>query len=38
MEQDDAGSRGITTVEIEESQTVALGKGTDGCVIPFRQD
>src|SRR5712675_771853 len=38
MEQDHAGSRRITRLEIMEMHTVALDKGTNGWVLPFRQD
>src|SRR5256885_5579832 len=38
MEQHNGGSRRITTVEIVESHTVALGKATNGWVIPFREN
>src|SRR5437762_13637596 len=37
MKQHNAGSRGITTVDIVESHTIAVGKATNGRVIPFRQ-
>src|SRR3954468_11226953 len=38
MEQHDAGSAQITTIEIMQANAVALDETAEGWVVPFRQD